>query len=113
MSPARSSLAPIIGDSVSATTPDTRTAPASVSANSRNSEPVRPPWIADRRVDRRQRDRHRDDRPDQLARRVDRRLHRPLALVQVPLDVLHHHDRIVHDEADREDDREQRQQVDR
>ena len=33
----------IIGDSVSAMTPETITAPASVKANSRNSEPVRPP----------------------------------------------------------------------
>ena len=33
----------IIGDSVSATTPDTSTAPASVKANSRNRLPVRPP----------------------------------------------------------------------
>ena len=33
----------IIGDNVSAITPDTITAPASVKANSRNSEPVRPP----------------------------------------------------------------------
>ena len=33
----------IIGDSVSAITPDTITEPASVKANSRNSEPVRPP----------------------------------------------------------------------
>ena len=31
------------GDNVSATTPDTITAPASVKANSRNSAPVRPP----------------------------------------------------------------------
>ena len=45
MSPARSSREPIIGDSVSATTPDTITAPASVNANSRNSAPVRPPWM--------------------------------------------------------------------
>jgi hypothetical protein len=35
-----------MGDRVSATTPDTITAPASVNANSRNSVPVRPPWIA-------------------------------------------------------------------
>jgi hypothetical protein len=34
----------IIGDSVSATMPDTATAPASVNANSVNSAPVRPPW---------------------------------------------------------------------
>ena len=32
----------IIGESVSAMTPDTTTAPASVKANSRNSAPVRP-----------------------------------------------------------------------
>jgi hypothetical protein len=43
--PERSSLAPIIGDSVNATTPDTTTAPASVNANSRNSDPVKPPWM--------------------------------------------------------------------
>ena len=34
----------IIGDSVSATMPETATAPASVNANSVNSAPVRPPW---------------------------------------------------------------------
>src|SRR5258708_20471250 len=33
----------IIGESVSAITPDTITQPASVNANSRNSDPVRPP----------------------------------------------------------------------
>ena len=38
----RSSLLHIIGVSVSATKPDTRTAPASVSANSVKSRPVRP-----------------------------------------------------------------------
>ena len=32
------------GDSVTATMPETTTAAASVIANSRNSEPVRPPW---------------------------------------------------------------------
>ena len=37
-----SSLEAIIGDSVSAMTPETMTAPASVKANSRNSAPVRP-----------------------------------------------------------------------
>ena len=41
----RSSFEPIIGESVSATTPDTITAPASVKANSRNSAPVKPPWM--------------------------------------------------------------------
>jgi hypothetical protein len=38
----RSSLLHIIGVSVSATKPETTTAPASVSANSTNSRPVRP-----------------------------------------------------------------------
>ncbi len=46
VSPARSIFEPIIGERVSATTPETITAPASVKANSRNSEPVRPPWMA-------------------------------------------------------------------
>ncbi len=35
-----------MGESVSATTPDTITAPASVNANSRKSDPVSPPWMA-------------------------------------------------------------------
>ena len=41
--PAVSSLEDIIGESVSATTPEMKTAPASVKANSRKSEPVSPP----------------------------------------------------------------------
>jgi hypothetical protein len=41
------------------------------------------------------------------------RRHGLLALVQVPLDVFHHHDRVVDDEADRQHDGQQRQQVDR
>ena len=41
----RSSLLPIIGDRVSATMPETITAPASVNANSRNRAPVNPPWM--------------------------------------------------------------------
>jgi len=45
VSPVRSSFDPIIGDSVSATTPETMTAPARVKANSRKSAPVRPPWM--------------------------------------------------------------------
>jgi hypothetical protein len=38
----RSSFEHIIGDSVSAMTPETTTEPASAKANSRNSAPVRP-----------------------------------------------------------------------
>ena len=52
----------IIGDSVSAMTPETTTEPASVKANSRNSAPVTPGDEADRRIDGGERDRHRDDR---------------------------------------------------
>ena len=43
---ARRRYADITGDSVSATMPEMVTAPASVRANSRNSEPVSPPWKA-------------------------------------------------------------------
>ncbi len=38
--------ADIMGERVSATTPEMVTAPARVSANSRKSDPVRPPWKA-------------------------------------------------------------------
>ena len=40
-------------------------------------------------------------------------LERRLPRVDMAFDVLHHHDRVVHDEADREHDREQRQEIDR
>ena len=43
VSPARSSFELIIGESVSATTPETITAPARVKANSRKRAPVSPP----------------------------------------------------------------------
>ncbi len=42
----RSRAADITGESVRATMPEMVTAPARVRANSRNSEPVRPPWKA-------------------------------------------------------------------
>ena len=44
VSPSLRSFEPIIGDSVSATTPEMITAPARVKANSRKSDPVSPPW---------------------------------------------------------------------
>src|SRR6185503_10215603 len=43
----------------------------------------------------------------------ERRLVRPFAAVDMPLDVLDHDDRIVDDETNRQHDGEQRQQVDR
>ena len=43
-SPLLSSRELIMGERVSATTPETITAPARVKANSRKRAPVRPPW---------------------------------------------------------------------
>ncbi len=58
--------------------------------------------------------RGRDDRAEHLAHRVGRRLLRLfLVLLHVPLDVLDHDDRIVHDNACGKDDREERERVDR
>ena len=109
---ALSSLEAIIGDSVSAMMPDTTTAPASVKANSRNSAPVRPGDEADRRIHRRQRDRHGDDGHGDLARALERRIEGLHALLDVAVDVLHHDDGVVDDEADGQHQRQQRQQVD-
>ena len=44
---------------------------------------------------------------------VDRRLHRRQLGFQIAVDVLDHHDRVIHHEADGDDDRHQRQIVDR
>ena len=106
--------ADIIGVMVSATMPEITTAPASVTANSRNSAPVRPPVkasgantaasvivmaITGRR---------------DLAHAVEGRLHRRHAVfLHVAVDVLHHHDGVVDDKADRQHHGEQRQEVDR
>ena len=68
----------------------------------------------DRHEHRRQHQRGRDDGAGHLAHRVGRGLARRLVIVvDVPLDVLDHDDRIVDDEAGRERDAEQRQRVDR
>ena len=58
-----------------------------------------------------QRQRHRDDGEADLARADQRRGQRILAHLDVPVDVLQHHDRVVDDEADREDERHHRQVV--
>jgi hypothetical protein len=71
--------------------PETTTAAARVIANSRNSEPVSPPWnpigVYERRLDPR------------------------LAFPDVPLDVLDHDDRVVHDQPHRQHDREDGEEV--
>ena len=54
-----------------------------------------------------------DDRPEQLVHGLDRRLLRRQAPLDVMRRALDHHDGIVHDDADRQHDREQRRQVDR
>ena len=55
----------------------------------------------------------RDHGAHHLAHGLDRRLLRgEVPLGHVPLDVLHHHDRIVDDDADREHEAEEREQVD-
>ena len=89
----------ITGDSVSATTPEMATAPASVNANSRKSEPGEAALQTDRRVDGRERDRHRDDQAQQLARAQDRGLKRRVPLAEAPLDVFDDDDRVVDDQS--------------
>ena len=49
---------------------------------------------------------------DDLAHAGDRGLHRRLAALEMPMDVFHHHDRVVDDEADGEHHGEQRQEID-
>ena len=70
-----------------------------------------PTLDANRCIHRRQRDRHRDDRAGQLAGGVDGGPVRGFPFVQVPFDVLHHHDRVVDDETDGQDDGEQREEI--
>ena len=58
-----------------------------------------------------ERQRHRDDGEADFARADQRRGQRILAHLDVAVDVLQHHDRIVDDESDREDQRHHRQVV--
>ena len=71
-------------------------------------------------ADERRRDEHRrqhqgdgDDRAADFVHRLARGVARRLAQLQVPLDVLDHHDRVIHDDADREHEAEQREIVER
>jgi hypothetical protein len=67
---------------------------------------------ADRRIDRGKRDGHGDDRQRDLVRPPYRRVERRHALLDVAVNVLHHHDRVVDHEADAEHQREQGQEID-
>ena len=95
------------GDSVTATMPDNDDRGRQRHREFEEQRAGQTALEADRRVDGRQRDRHRDDRAEQLARADQRRLDPGPALTHVPLDVLDHDDRVVDDETDRQDDREQ------
>ena len=57
-------------------------------------------------------DGHGDDRTHQLAGGVQGRAHWRFAHMDVPLDVFHHDDGVIHDQADREHDGKQSQQID-
>ena len=67
----------------------------------------------DGRIDRRERDGHGDDRSDEFARAQQRGIDGRLAFAHMPLDVFDHHDRVIHDETDRQHHRQQRQQIQR
>ena len=91
--------------------PDTTTAAARVIANSRNSEPVSPPWkpigaytaasvIVIAMIG-----------PTSSRAPISAASIRGPALAHVPLDVLDHHDRVVHHQPDRQHDGQDGQQV--
>ena len=100
-----------IGVSVIDTTPEMRIAAVIVTANSRNSRPRMPPM-------------NRIGMNTAASDVVIVRIVKPIsfeplsaavepvfAVLDVAHDVLEHHDRVVHDEADREDQRHHRQVV--
>ena len=60
-----------------------------------------------------QHQRDRDDRAGHFLHRLVRRIQRRQAFLDVALDVLHHHDRVVDHDADRQHQAEQGQRVDR
>ena len=73
---------------------------------------------ADDAAHQQERNEHRDQRAGDrqhgeadLARALERRLERRLAVLDVAIDVLHHHDGVVDHEADRDGQRHQRQVV--
>ena len=68
---------------------------------------------ADWRVNGGERDGHGDDRQRDLVGAPDRRIERRHALLDVAVDVLHHHNRVVDHETDAEHERQQREQIDR
>ena len=68
---------------------------------------------ADRRIHRRQGDGHRHHRQGDLPRAEQRRLVGRVTFLDMPVDVLHHHDGVVHHQADGQHHGQQGEQVDR
>src|SRR6218665_1244952 len=101
----------IIGDRLSATKPDTTTAPASASANSANSRPVRPGVKASGAY-------------TATSVRAMATMAKPIArapegggtwiapLLDVPVDVLQHHDGVIDHQPDGQHQGQQRERVD-
>ena len=99
------------GDSVRATSSDVTTAAEMVRPNGRKKIPdhvAHQPHRQEHGNDRQRRRRHRQA---DLVGGGNGRLARRIAAVDVPLDVLHVHDRVVHDDADHEREREQCQRL--
>ena len=82
------------------------TAPASANANSRNKRAGQALGEADRGINRGERDRHRKDGAEDLAHAADGGVERLFAVLDMAVDVLDDHDRVVDDEADGEHHRE-------
>ncbi len=93
--------------------PEMVTVPASVSANSRNSAPVRPPCSAIGVYTAASVMVMAMIGPDQLARPEQRRFAFGPPFAQVALDVFDDDDGVVHHQTDRKHDGEQREQVER
>ena len=107
-----SSFEHIIGVSVSATKPDTTTAPASVTANSRNRRPVRARREGNGRIDGGKRQGHRNDGEADFARTLHGSIERFHAVFDVAIDVFEHDDGVIDHEADSQHEGEQGERVD-
>ncbi len=103
----------IIGVSVSATKPDTTTAPASVTREFEEKPARAPRREGDGRIDRSQRHRHGDDRKAHFPRPSDRRIEGLHALFHMPVDVLEHDDGVIDHKPDGQHEGQQRQRVHR
>ena len=100
-----------IGASVSETSAETAIEAVTVRANSRNRRPMMPPISSSGMNTAISETADRQHREADLARAVERRLERRLAVLDVAINVLHHHDGVVDHEADRDRERHQRQIV--